>query len=110
MILSSEVVRYIEVYRAMAALPRPYRPGAPSDGYGNITVPLDQLDLDTEALEWATRLSAETDSRQFYIGVPDYSLNRAFAYALEIARACCGVQPELARELTVLLAAELDQI
>lgn len=109
MILTSEVERYIEAYKAMAAMPIPYRPGAPSDGLGHITVPLDQLDLDAEALEWAARLSAETDSHRFHIGVPDYRLNRAFAYALEIARACCGAQPELARDLTKLLAAELDQ-
>lgn len=110
MILTSEVERYTEAYKAMAAMPIPYRPGAPSDGYGNITVPLDQLDLDTEAFEWADQLSAETDSRTFWIGVPDYRLNRAFVYALEIARACCGVRPELARDLTKLLAAELDQL
>ncbi len=38
-----------------------YRPAAPSDGFGNITVPEDELDLDAEARAYAERWSREEE-------------------------------------------------
>jgi hypothetical protein len=45
-------------YRRMAAEAR-YRPAAPSDGLGGITVPVEQLGLDAEAIRYARNWWAE---------------------------------------------------
>jgi Fe-S oxidoreductase len=103
----NEVQRFQEAYRRMAPF---YRPGAPSDGLGNITVPVEDLDLDTESLEWAVGLSRQADEGTFAIGCPDFTTNRAYAYAIELARVLCAPDVKTARALLGLLTDELETI
>jgi hypothetical protein len=75
-------------YKRMAAVH--YRPAAPSDGLGNITVPLEELDLDAEAVDYAEHWWAQEDDGQFVIGCPDWHFRTTMIFALEAARLCCG--------------------
>ena len=84
----SPAERFQDAYRHMAAIG--YRPAAPSDGMGTITVPLEQLDLDDEARRYARRFIAEEHTRTFWLGVTDYTTNRAFAWTVEAARLMCA--------------------
>ena len=79
--------RLIDAYRQMAALG--YRPGAPSDGLGNITVPIEELDLDAEAAAYVQRFLAEEDADRYWIGNPDFRANRAFIWTLEALKLMC---------------------
>lgn len=97
----------VEAYKHMAVDGR-YRPAAPSDGFGHITVPLDTLDLDAEAAEYAQRWRAEEDDGRFDIGCTDYSLAPATVYAVEAARELCGCGVETARRLLTLALAALE--
>ena len=78
-----------DAYRTMAERVR-YRPAAPSDGFGNITVPLEDLDLDTEARNYAACWWEQEDECAYVIGCPDYTLRRAMIYLIEAARMCCA--------------------
>ena len=64
-----------------------YRPAAPCDGMGNITLTPDQYDdrgrLYREAVEYALTFSQEDDKREFRIGCSNFSTNRAFVLAIE---------------------------
>lgn len=76
-------------YRAMAERAR-YRPQAPSDGFGHITVPLEELDLDAEARAYAVRWLGEERQREFWIGCPDWHTAVPMVWAVEAARLMCG--------------------
>jgi hypothetical protein len=71
-------------YRMMAEVG--YRPAAPSDGFGHITVPVEELDLDQEAAAYATRWWDEEDAFTFNIGCCNYPTRPATIYAVEAAR------------------------
>jgi|SRR5580765_3506280 len=96
-----------DAYRAMAKEAH-YRPMAPSDGWGNITADLEDLDLNAEADEYAARFRAEEDTCSFYIGCTDYRLAKATVYSIEAARLLCGVAREPARRLLTMALAELS--
>lgn len=85
-------------YRQMAEVAR-YRPAAPSDGCGNITVPLAELDLDSECLTYARRWVQEEDKRSFWVGCCCFPTRPATVYAIEAARNLCGAEPKVARRL-----------
>ena len=76
--------RFAEAYKMLAELG--YRPDAPSDGLGNITVPYTELDLDAEAREYARRFEEEEDTGHYWGGCTDYRFNRAAVLALEAFR------------------------
>lgn len=63
-----------------------YRPAAPSDGLGGITVPYAELEVDVEAREYARRFLAEEESDSYFAGCTDYTFNRAAVLALEAFR------------------------
>lgn len=69
-----------------------YRPAAPIDGCGNITlsdeVLADRQQLGKEAAHYATDFINE--GYRFWIGVSDFSTNRALVYTIESARNLCG--------------------
>jgi hypothetical protein len=67
-----------------------YRPAAPSDGFGNITVPIQELDIDAEAAEYAENWWAEEDELMFAVGCCNFSTRPATIYAIEAARLMCG--------------------
>jgi hypothetical protein len=76
-------------YREMAAKAR-YRPCAPSDGFGHITVPSAVLNLDAECADYACGWAAEEDTLQFRIGCCNFDTRPATVYAIEAARCLCG--------------------
>ena len=82
------VERYAEAYKMLAELG--YRPAAPSDGLGNITVPIEELDLEAEAMEYARRFAEEEDSHRYWAGCTDYTFSRAAILALEAFRLMNG--------------------
>lgn len=96
-----------EAYRRMAAEAR-YRPAAPSDGFGNITVAEKDLDLEREATKYTAGFIAEEDTNTYHLGCPNYSQRTAFIFALEGARACCSADPELALRLLRMAVADLE--
>ncbi|MGE3272124.1 MAG: hypothetical protein AB7P40_25445 [Chloroflexota bacterium] len=65
-----------------------YRPAAPSDGFGNITVPTAELETSIEAREYARRFAEEEDEGHFWGGCTDYRFSRAAILALEAFRLC----------------------
>jgi hypothetical protein len=79
--------RYRDAYLQMAPF---YRPGAPSDGFGNIQLTAeqcrDQQRLRQEASAYTSKFLAEDQERVFDIGCADYRTARAFMWAIEAAR------------------------
>jgi hypothetical protein len=98
-------------YRRMAAEAR-YRPAAPSDGLGGITVPVEQLDLDAEAIRYARNWWAEEDERRFWIGCCHWPTRPATIFAIEAARLLCAGDGhgDHAHQLLRMAAAELDMM
>jgi hypothetical protein len=76
-------------YRIMAEEAK-YRPAAPSDGLGNITVDLDELDLVAESRAYAARWDHSEASGNFFIGVCDYTTRQTTMFAVEAARLMCA--------------------
>jgi hypothetical protein len=95
-------------YRQMATEAR-YRPAAPSDGFGNITAPLADLDLDAESEAYARAWWAEEDSLSFHVGCCEYQTREATVYLIEAARALCAGNRALGHALLRLAASSLDE-
>lgn len=104
----STAVQLDRAYRDMAAKAR-YRPCAPSDGFGNITVPAAELDLDAECEAYARRWHEEEDAGEFHIGCCDFRTRPATVYAVEAARNLCGCSNDVARRLLQMAIDSLDQ-
>jgi hypothetical protein len=100
---------YIEAYRIMAEKAR-YRPAAPSDGLGNITAPVEQLDLEEESQRYARRFYEEEREGRFWLGCPDYHGKKLLVYLVEAARAANGFDFDLAKELIRLAQAECEPL
>jgi hypothetical protein len=85
--------RYKQAYLAMAKRAK-YRPGAPSDGCGHITMSLEEFRdpniLDREAAEYALGFLRQDDRMEYPMGCPDGNFNKAFFYAIEVARLLCS--------------------
>lgn len=92
-------------YRQMAGF---YRPAAPSDGFGNITVPAGELDLDAECASYAESWQSEEKTGRFGIGCPSFEDRPAMVYVIEAARNICGMAPGTARKLLEMALRELD--
>jgi hypothetical protein len=75
-------------YRAMAEAG--YRPAAPSDGFGNITVPLPETDIDQEIRAYAERFVEEEDSDRYWAGCTHDEFLRAAVWTLEAFRLMNG--------------------
>lgn len=67
-----------------------YRPGAPSDGFGGITVPIRELDTDVEGREYCERFLQEEHSGVYFAGVTDFRSLRSAIWALEAFRLMCA--------------------
>lgn len=95
-------------YKAMAKTAR-YRPQAPSDGVGNITTPLRQLNLNREATEYAKNWwDCEEHEHRHYMGFPDFEARSAFIYVLEAGRCISGMDYRPAVALLKMAIAELE--
>lgn len=76
--------RIVEAYRGIASLG--YRPAAPSDGFGNITVPERELHVDVEGREYGQRFLQEEEAGAYWAGCTDLRSLRAAIWALEAFR------------------------
>jgi hypothetical protein len=76
-------------YLQMARQAR-YRPQAPSDGFGHITIGHEELRDPTrlwaEATKYAVEFSREEDTDSFWIGVSDFRTAKVFMWVIEAAR------------------------
>lgn len=85
--------RYVNAYLAMARFAL-YRPQAPSDGFGHITLTkkqgADRERFEREAIEYAKRFRKEEDTLSFRIGCSNGSTNQALIWIIEAARQICG--------------------
>jgi hypothetical protein len=63
-----------------------YRPAAPSDGMGNITVPTETLNIEKEAANYAQRWRKDENNFTFSIGNSSFSTRRASIFTVEAAR------------------------
>jgi len=92
--------RFKEAYRQMAKVAR-YRPAAPSDGYGNITVKWnDPDDLEKEARRYAKKIYKQDENGLFKVyGCANFSTKRALVYVLEAAKNLCSGDDEDALKL-----------
>jgi hypothetical protein len=97
------------VYRRMAAEAQ-YRPAAPSDGFGNVTKPAEELDIDAEARRYARAWTAQEDAGRFLVGCCDYRTRPATIFAIEAARLLCSGADgnRHARRLLAMAVAELE--
>jgi hypothetical protein len=75
-------------YRAMAAAG--YRPAAPSNGFGNIVIPLAETDIDQEMRSYAERFVEEEDSDRYWAGCTHGEFLRAAVWTLEAFRLMNG--------------------
>lgn len=98
-----------DAYRSMATQAR-YRPAAPSDGWGNITVPEEALDIYKECASYVQQWMAEEDEHSFQVGCPSFEGRPALIFVVEAARAINGVNYELARDLLRMAVAELENL
>ena len=95
-------------YRRMAAEAH-YRPAAPSDGMGTITVPLETLDLEAEASVYAAQWHRDEERGMAdMIGYPDFGDLAVLVFTVEAARCLCGMEPEIAAVLLRMAADELE--
>lgn len=92
-------VQMFRIYQRMSEEAR-YRPSAPSDGMGNITVPLAELDLEAEAVEYARHWWNEEEHGRYTIGCPDMTHRAALVFLVEAARNLCGMNTKGALRLT----------
>lgn len=69
-------------YRRMAAEAH-HLPTAPGDGFGNITVPVEELDLEDEADKYAQRWAQEEDDRQLTLGSANQRTRPATSFTVE---------------------------
>jgi len=105
-VLSSRVhAQLSDAYRHMAGF---YRPCAPSDGLGNIMVPIRELDLETECNDYAAGWWAEENSGTYRVGSPNLGDRPALVYVIEAARNICGMAPGTARKLLEMALQELE--
>lgn len=78
------LANYAEGYRMLAELG--YRPMAPSDGHGNVVVPVEELDLDAEAMAYARDFRQMDDSMEWQAGCTHSDLAPAAVLVLEAFR------------------------
>jgi hypothetical protein len=96
-------------YRRMASEGR-YRPAAPSDGFGTIYMPIEELDLDDEIRRYSEGWKAEERRHEFAIGVGNFPTVPAMVFAIEAARCMCGVDDGTALRLLKLAVDELKRL
>jgi hypothetical protein len=100
-VFPGQIEQIARAYRRMATEGR-YRPKAPSDGFGNITVPAEELDLAFESEGYAIDWAIEEGTESYHIGVPCMSTREAMVYTVEAARLLAGGQLFLGEAVRLL--------
>ena len=109
--MQTEFERIRDAYLSMARSAR-YRPAAPGDGLGNVTLSAAELGdtatLAAEATDYAARFTAEQESLSFSIGCANYTTNRALVFVIEAARLLCsGIADHVAAKLLRMALSEV---
>jgi hypothetical protein len=86
-----------------------YRPAAPSDGLGNLTVPEDELDLAGEQRKFAAKWWQQEDECEFFIGCSDFEYRKVMICCVEAARGCCS-EYSLIRPMLEMALDELSKV
>jgi len=90
-----------------------YRPQAPGDGCGSVSLTDDELRdpqrLENEATEYAARFCKADDDRQHRVGCSNFATNRGLVYIIEAARALCGGADDLALHLLRMAVADITK-
>jgi hypothetical protein len=76
--------QFAKGYRMLAELG--YRPAAPSDGFGNVTVAEAEMDLEREARAYAEAFAAEDDAMVWDAGCTHWEFAPCAVLALEAFR------------------------
>lgn len=95
-------------YKRMARVAR-YRPGAPSDGMGNIVVPIKDLDIKSESREFVTDYMSEENTGTFDIGYANFEDRPTLMLTVEAARAICGGNLTLVARLLRLALEDVEE-
>ena len=102
-----------QAYLLMAKQAR-YRPQAPGDGMGHVSLTRKQLTdpelLQREATAYALRFNKEENEMTLAIGCSDFCTNRAFIWTIEAARALAGGKPDLALDLLNMAVKDVKRI
>ena len=85
-----------------------YRPEASGDGMGNITVPLERLNLENEAHNYSQGCWRQEDSLRFWVGCCNFETRPATIFAVEAARCLCSAADEVALKLLKMAVADLE--
>ncbi len=96
-----------DAYRQMAERAH-YRPAAPSDGMGNVTVAAEALNLEAEAEAYAQGWQQTEETHAFWVGCCNYPTRPATIYAVEAARSMCGCGDDVALRLLRMAVTELE--
>jgi hypothetical protein len=108
MTIPPEVLEQImSAYRDMA---EHYRPAAPNDGFGHITVPMDALDLEAEAAAYADSWWREESALSFWTGCCAFQNRRAMVWTIEAARLMCAGPTRFGKLAETLLAMALREM
>lgn len=97
----------VDTYARMAREAK-YRPAAPGDGLGNITVPVAELDMKQEAEAYAEAWGREEQSMDFFLGCPSFGDRPALVFIVEAARLLNGVERKGAAHLLRMALTELE--
>lgn len=104
---SPEVTQQIaSAYARMARVAR-YRPSAPSDGFGNVQVDEEQLNVSDEQARYVEQWWTEEQTDSYWVGVPNYVDRHALIYIIEAARTLNGGNPDVTARLLKMALAEV---
>lgn len=98
-------------YKDMAQQAK-YRPAAPSDGLGHITVPVAELNIEREAAAYAKQWWKQEDDCSYSLGCCDFRTRRAAIFATEAAHLMNGGRSGNSYALILLhmAAKELERV
>lgn len=96
----------VGAYERMASVG--YRPSAPSDGCGNITVPIEELNLQREADQYSEEWWKSEDELSFFVGCCSFETRAATIFAVEAARCMTAGMADVALKLLRLAVDHLE--
>jgi hypothetical protein len=88
--MSDKTLAQIQAAYRLMATKALYRPAAPSDGCGNITVPEKYLDLEAEAAQYAENWWNAEEQMAHVTGTCNFSTRAATIFAVEASKNMCS--------------------